>query len=96
MKLVFLIYDARSGSTLLAAMMNQLAGIKVMPETNFPSRLIVNSDSSRYSSDPDSIINFLKKEPHFEEVGFDNALLKGHLQKMSGENLQKNINQKSL
>jgi len=69
MKMAFLVYDARSGSTLLAAMLNRISGIKVMPETNFPSRIL--DRGKKIFSDANEAINFLKMEPHFIESGID-------------------------
>lgn len=77
--LCFLVYDARSGSTMLAALLNRYRGIAVMPETQFPSRIIEQGCLPAERGQLPDFVGFLYEEPHFRALGIDRQALLGEL-----------------
>jgi hypothetical protein len=65
-KIAFLMYDNRSGSTLLAAKLNRFESICVTRETRFVRRLIDRRNIPFNAQE--ELINFLFKEEQFEEL----------------------------
>lgn len=68
MRIAFLLYESRSGSTLLASLLDQLQGVSVLPETQFAARLLENWRALGAGQDPDRIVALLRQEPHFDEL----------------------------
>jgi hypothetical protein len=89
-KLFFLLYDSRSGSTYLSALLNRYKGISVSLESAFVSHIIeyrgeVNRDNI------DSIVAHLQKEVQFRELGLDMDELKYSLMKSENKFTKKSI-----
>jgi sulfotransferase family protein len=84
-KLVFLVYDARSGSTLLAALLNQYKGVSVIPETNYISRMLAN-EMYQEKQPVEVVLEFLNKEPHFKELSLDEKRFGETLKKSDAKN----------
>ena len=82
LKIAFLIYDSRSGSTLLSRLLNEYKDVYVTAESAFISRLInsriLNNDNVSVSK----IISFLTKEQHFRELNLDLLTLNQDLNKL--------------
>lgn len=76
-RLAFLVYDPRSGSTLLSSLMNSMNGVLVCPETQFVSRVLEVGIRRFKNMQPNHILKFLNEESHFREIGIpDHILLK--------------------
>lgn len=69
-KLVFLLYDNRSGSTLLSALLNRYKGISVSQESTFISR-IIESNEIPPADHIEKIFCELSKEIQFSELDFN-------------------------
>lgn len=81
MKFVFLIYDSRSGSTFLAALLDSVLGISVIPETDFINRILVARKGRFDQVNAQGLIDFLRQEPHFGELKIDETRLLHFLEK---------------
>jgi hypothetical protein len=77
-KIVFLLYDSRSGSTYLSALLNRYRSISVSLESGFASHIIEYSGVIDREN-IDGIITYLQKEVQFRELGLDLEALKRSL-----------------
>lgn len=69
-KLVFLLYDSRSGSTLFSALLNRYKGISVSQESTFIHRIIEFRDTPTAEGIQD-LFKALSKEVQFTELNFN-------------------------
>ncbi len=67
-RLAFLAYDNRSGSTLLAALLNQYSGVCVSQETGMVARIIEYNQPLKTDSDIDRLLVWLEKEIQYREL----------------------------
>lgn len=75
-RLAFILYDSRSGSTLLASLLNRFEGMMVTLESAYVSRILELGDSSLLL-DVDFLIQYLYEEVQFIELGIDKDDLRG-------------------
>lgn len=68
MKLAFLLYESRSGSTMLASNLYRVAGINVMPENNFIPRLLLSNPQVDSPESARRSIDLIYQERQFEEL----------------------------
>ncbi len=68
MNIGFILYDGRSGSTLLASHLNDLEGVHVTLESDFPSRILGMQDDLFEKQNLDSIYSLLINEVQFVEL----------------------------
>lgn len=81
LELFFILYDGRSGSTMLANQIAKRLGIVVIPETNFITRLLNQSKTSLASNhDLITIIDYLFEEKKFLDLQIYKRQLLDHLQ----------------
>ena len=69
--IAFLLYDSRSGSTLLSSLLNQFSGVSVSHESGFVSSIIEYNKALNYPSDIDSLFDELEREVQFQELRLD-------------------------
>lgn len=85
MKIGFLIYDSRSGSTFLSKKLHEFDDIYVSAESAFASRIIdSNLDFNIVSTD--YILSFLYKEEHFVELNLDRDKLYSKIGSLKNNN----------
>jgi hypothetical protein len=77
-KIIFLLYDSRSGSTYLSALLNRYRGISVSLESAFVSHIIEYRGVVKREN-IDVIMAYLQKEVQFRELGLDLDMLKRSL-----------------
>lgn len=77
--LVFLLYDNRSGSTLLASLLNQFSGVSVSHETGFVSRTLEYNKPFSIADDVKNFLSYLNKEVQFMELNPDLEILQSEL-----------------
>ncbi len=75
----FLLYDSRSGSTLLSSLLNRHAGVVVAQESHFIS-LVLENFSDEQSLNVDGVLGLLYGEPRFVEWNVDQDILRVKLQ----------------
>ena len=92
-KLIFILYDSRSGSTLLASLLNRYRGIDVTLESAFVSRVMeINSQS--ILQDINKLVDYLYKEVQFVELNINRQELKDELLRFKGELTKKHVIEK--
>lgn len=69
-RLGFLVYDSRSGSTLLASRLNVWAGVSVSHESRFVSSILEFRDALDTAQARRALADVLFAEPHFAELGW--------------------------
>ena len=74
----FLLYDSRSGSTLLSSLLNCYAGIVVTQESHFISLILENYRDERAMT-VDGLLDLIYSEPRFCEWNVERAKLDGRL-----------------
>ncbi|NDV26514.1 sulfotransferase [Desulfovibrio sp. JC010] len=75
---VFLLYDSRSGSTLLSSLLNRYAGVVVTQESHFIP-LVLESYPDEQAMDVDGLLDLLYSEPRFCEWGIGRENLRNRL-----------------
>lgn len=87
MKYAFLLYDSRSGSTLLSSLLNLFSGIVVTQESAFIPLVLENfSDETKLNAD--GLIDLLYSEPQFCDWNIDKDLLHEKLSGLGALNYQ--------
>jgi hypothetical protein len=81
-KLVFFLYDNRSGSTLLASLINQMEGIGVTLENGLVPIVMEHLSSIKSEHDIEAIVKELYSEVQFRELGIERSRLKEALVKL--------------
>jgi hypothetical protein len=89
-KLFFLLYDSRSGSTYLSALLNRYKGISVSLESAFVSHMIEYRGEVTQNN-IDSIIAHLQKEVQFNELGLNMDKLKYNLMQYENRLTKKSV-----
>lgn len=92
-KLIFILYDSRSGSTLLASLLNRFRGIDVALESAFVSR-IMEINSQRILQDINKLVDYLYQEVQFVELNINRQELTDELLCFKGELTKKYIIEK--
>ena len=77
--LAILVYTARSGSTLLASMLDSLPGFEVTLESSFVARLLESRPHERADCTPRSLAEFLLREDKLLDWKLDRATLESAL-----------------
>lgn len=72
-QLAFLVYDSRSGSTLLASILNQLAGVSVSHESRFIAEILEYAGALDQPDSPARLTAHLFTEVQFAELGWTSA-----------------------
>lgn len=82
MKYVFLLYDSRSGSTLLSSLLNLYSGVVVTQETAFMPLVLENfTDESRLKVN--DLLELLYSEPQFCDLRIDRYVLSESLESIT-------------
>jgi hypothetical protein len=71
----FLVYDSRSGSTLLGAKLNEYADIGVSVESNFMRSLILNKNRLSQTVEAHGVWELLASTPRFENLNIEKEKL---------------------
>lgn len=74
-KLLFLLYDERSGSTLFSSLLNRYKGISVSQESEFVTRIFEFSGDLSVDNF-DQLVLFLNDEPQFKDFDIDLNMVK--------------------
>ncbi|WP_320175170.1 sulfotransferase [Maridesulfovibrio sp.] len=74
----FILYDSRSGSTLLSSLLNQYAGVVVGQESHFISLVLENYRDEKLLT-VDGVLELLYSEPRFVEWNVDREQLRSRL-----------------
>lgn len=69
----FILYDSRSGSTLLASLLNRLSGVEVSLESAFSSRVFEYGLPLTCASDVYGLLEWLELEIQFRELAIDHS-----------------------
>lgn len=89
-KLAFILYDSRSGSTLLASLLNRYKGMQVTLESAYVSRILeINKES--ILKDVDQLVNYLYEEVQFVELNIDKVELTVALKASTEELTKKSV-----
>lgn len=89
-KLIFILYDSRSGSTLLASLLNRYRALDVTLESAFVSRIMeLNNQSILMNSN--KLIEYLYEEVQFKELRIDKEELLNDLSSIQPEVTKKKI-----
>ena len=89
-KLIFILYDSRSGSTLLASLLNRYRGIDVTLESAFVSRVMeINNENTLH--DINKLVDYLFQEVQFVELNIDRQELIVKLKCINGEITKKKV-----
>ncbi len=89
MKYAFLLYDSRSGSTLLSSLLNLFSGVVVTQETAFMP-LILENFTVEEKLNAEGIVDLLYSEPQFRDLNIDRNILLERLTSM-GSLTYKNV-----
>lgn len=82
MNYAFLLYDSRSGSTLLSSLLNLFSGVVVTQESAFMP-LVLESYSNESQLEVDGLIDLLYSEPQFCDWNIDRDVLRNRLSGLS-------------
>ncbi|NDV21837.1 sulfotransferase [Desulfovibrio sp. JC022] len=77
----FIIYDSRSGSTLLSSLLNRHAGVVVAQESLFISLVLENFRDEK-SMTVNGVLDLLYSEPRFREWNVDRDILRSRLNRL--------------
>ena len=92
-KLIFILYDSRSGSTLLASLLNRYRGIDVTLESAFVSRIMeINTKSTLQNVN--KLIDYLYDEVQFVELNINKQELTSELLSIKDRLTKKSIIEK--
>jgi hypothetical protein len=74
-----LLYDSRSGSTLIAALLNRYAGVRVSLESAYISRVLEFRGRMDSAAGVEAVLDHLEAEVQFRELGLDRDALRRRL-----------------
>jgi len=89
-KVAFILYDSRSGSTLLASLLNRYSGVLVTLESAFVSR-IFEMPAKVLFGDSDRVLEYLSQEIQFTELCLDEVELSKRIEALSKPYLRGDI-----
>ena len=81
----FLLYESRSGSTMLASLLDRFSGINVIPENNMVSRILLFPEPITSIKIAKKVFDCIYAEPQFQELGVPRSALMNALLSVDGE-----------